>query len=521
MKKYLLCLALLSLLSLQSFAQAGKLDLSFGTDGKVTTSMSAVSDHLKDLLVQPDGKIIAVGYSSLDKHLQISLARYHSNGSLDSSFGTYGRQFTSFDTTYITTAFSAALQADGKIVVAGQHEAYSREEVPTTIVAIARYNADGNLDNTFGSDGKVTKLFGTNPVQFHSGANSVAIQADEKIVIGGFKQAPGMKEFLLLRYHSNGLIDSSFGTDGVVTTNFGAADAHAYKVLIQKDGKIIAVGTSTDAVAIARYNIDGSLDHSFHGDGKLTTSKGVDYYVASSAVLQKDGKIVVAGHKTDIHSFFYEMLALRYQSNGSLDSSFGTNGIQTTDFSFTDPRANAVAVQEDGKILISGLRKIYGTYEFAIARLLSDGNLDFSFDIDGKVTTAFDTNDSYINTMALQKDNKIIVGGVSNGHFALARYFSGIELGLANFDENNQQVCVYPNPVKDHFMLSYTLKNAEIISVELRDVQGKLISVLQEGKQQSSGDYTLSIDLPSHLASGSYFISLSAAKGAIYTKIIK
>lgn len=518
MKKHLFFLFITATFSFQSFAQAGKLDLSFGTGGKVTTTMSSASSSIENLLVQLDGKIIAVGYSNLDKYLQISIARYHSNGSLDSSFGTYGKQFTSFDTAYNTAAFSAALQADGKIVVAGVHETYSGEEIPFTIVALARYNNDGSLDNTFGTAGKVTKLFGTLPRLLASGANSVAIQADGKIVIGGFKQPiPYVKDFLLLRYHSNGLIDSSFGTDGVVTTNFGAAFAHAYKVLIQKDGKIIAVGTSNDEVAIARYNNDGSLDNSFDGDGKQTTSEGINSFTATSAVLQKDGKIVVVG---DI-GYPSKMLAIRYHTNGSLDSSFSTDGIQTVDYGIINPRANAVAVQEDGKILISGQHNNYGTYEFVVVRLRSDGNLDISFDKDGIVTTAFDTNDCSIYTMALQKDNKIIVGGFSNSHFALARYFSGIELGMANFDEDNHQISVYPNPVVDNVMLRYTLINAETISIELRDLQGKLISVLKEEKQQAAGDYTISLDLPSRLASGAYFISLSSARGAIYTKIIK
>lgn len=528
MKKHLFFLGITAVLSFQSFAQAGKLDLSFGTDGKVTTSLSAVSDHIKDVLVQPDGKIIAVGFSSLDKHLQISLARYRSNGNLDSSFGTYGKQFTSFDTGYLTAAYSAALQADGKIVVAGVHEAYSGEELPTAIVALARYNHDGSLDNTFGTAGKVTKLFGTLPEQLASGANSVAIQADGKIVIGGFKQPNpyiSTKDFLLLRYHSSGLIDSSFGTDGVVTTNFGAAYGHAYKVLIQKDGKIIAVGTSNEAVAISRYNIDGSLDHSFDGDGKQTTYKDLENYYASSAVLQKDGKIVVAGQSTDMLGFSSKMLVIRYHTDGSLDSSFSTDGIQTLNLGYMYQNANSVLVQSDDKILISVSGKTNSYADFVLVRLNSDGNYDYSFNGYGKVITNFGADECYANAMALQKDNKIIVAGINkkttNTQYALARYISGIELGLANFDENNHQIRVYPNPVNDHVILSYTLKNAATLSVELRDVQGKLISVLQEGKQQPVGEYTLSLNLPSNLASGTYFISLNAAKGAIYTKIIK
>lgn len=524
MKKHLFVLGITAALSLQSLAQAGKLDLSFGAGGKVTTSLSAVNDQIKDLLVQPDGKIIAVG-NSLDKHIQISLARYHSNGSLDSSFGTYGKRFTSFDTTYTTGAYSAALQADGKIVVAGIHEAYSGDVLPTSIVALARYNNDGNLDNTFGTAGKVTRLFGTLPAQFPSGANSVAIQADGKIVIAGFKEAPGMKEFLLLRYHSTGLLDSSFGTDGVVTTNFGDAEARAYKVLIQKDGKIIAVGTSNNAVAIARYNVDGSLDNSFDGDGKQTTSEGLNYSIAESAVLQNDGKIIVAGHRIDIGGIYTQILASRYLPNGALDNSFGTNGTGTYNLGYTEQKGYSVLVQSDDKIIISGYGKTGSFTDFVLVRLNTDGYYDYSFNGNGKTITNFGTDACYAEAMALQKDNKIIVAGTnqntSNNQYALARYFSGIELGLANFDENSQQISVYPNPVMDKIMLNYTLKNAETTSVELRDIQGKLISVLQEGKQQPAGDYKLSLSLPSNLASGTYFISLSAANGAIYTKIIK
>jgi uncharacterized delta-60 repeat protein len=203
-------------------------------------------------------------------------------GDLDTSFGGDGKVTTNF-TSGDDTGFAVGIQADGKIVAAGT--AAFRE------FALARYNADGTLDTTFGGDGKVT----TNLTSGADGALSVAIQADGKIVSAGAAGGTGGR-FALARYNIDGTLDTGFSSDGKLTTNFTSGPDVAFGVAIQGDGKIVAAGTAGfRQFAVARYDADGTLDSTFGGDGKVTTdfTSGDDF--GGALVLQADEKAVVAG----------------------------------------------------------------------------------------------------------------------------------------------------------------------------------------------------------------------------------
>ncbi len=237
-------------------------------------------------------------------------------------------------------------------------------------------------------------------------ANAVVLQSDGKIVAVGQDSS----DFALARYNADGSLDSSFGTGGKVTTDFGGSDA-ALAAVLQPDGKIVAVGTSAADFALARYNTDGSLDTSFGTGGKVTTDfGGTDQ--AWAAVLQPDGKIVAAGLASA------DFALARYNTNGSLDTSFGTGGKVTTSFEGSD-QARAVVLQPDGKIVAVGWDN---GVEFALARYNTDGLLDSSFGTGGKVTTDFGGSDAALAAV-LQSDGKIVAVGFANTtDFALARY---------------------------------------------------------------------------------------------------
>ena len=279
--------------------------------------------------------------------------------------------------------------------------------------ALVRYNMDGSLDTTFDTDGVVTTTIGSG----NDEANAIVLQADGKIVAAGSNY-----DFALARYNTNGSLDTTFDIDGVVTTNIGSSVDIIYDIALQPDGKIVAAGFAnngiSDNIALARYNTNGSLDTTFDTDGVVTTTLIASSSDANAIALQSDGKIVVAGIAYGPSSF----VLARYNTNGSLDTTFDTDGVVITDIGSNDDIAYTIALQTDGKIVVAG----YASVSFALARYNTNGSLDTTFNTDGVVTTAIGSI-AEVHSMILQQDNKIVVAGyVYNGinyNFALARYW--------------------------------------------------------------------------------------------------
>ena len=347
----------------------GSLDTSFSSDGKVASSVG----NDPSLAMQSDGKILIAGTSNAD----FALARYNTDGSLDTSFSSGGMVTSDFGGIY-ESGYSVSVQADGKILVTGDRY-YNNHHY----FALVRYNTDGSLDTTFsagnGSNGKIITYIGG----YGGSGYSITEQADGKILVAGtsyngsnsFNDQP--EDFALARYNTDGSLDTSFSGDGMVTTDFGSSD-RGYSVTVQTDGKILVAGsTSGRNLALARYNTDGFLDTSFSGDGKVTTSIVKD---TISVNVQSDGKILVAG--TSYNDTNSDFALVRYNTDGSLDTSFSGDGMVTTDFSGYYDSAYSVTVQPDGKIVVVG-RSLNGntnqTTVFALARYNSDGSLDTSF----------------------------------------------------------------------------------------------------------------------------------------------
>ena len=411
--------------------QSGTLDATFGSGGKVTTAFAAPATA-GEVAIQPDGKIVVVGKVSLTSTLDdFAVARYNTDGTLDASFGSGGKVTTDFTGGFDIASF-VVIQPDGKIVVAG-----TAGVAPFANFGLARYNSDGTLDLSFGTGGKVTTNFGN----VSSQAYSLALQPDGKIVLAGYVNFNGGESFGLARYNTDGTLDAGFGTGGKVHTEFDGVGqtfsfAFAYFVAIQQDGKIVAAGESTISgnrdFALARYNSNGTPDAGFGTGGKVTTDFVGFADVAAAVVIQPDGKIVAAGAaatSTAASSSFNFALA-RYNSNGTLDTAFGTGGKVATDFAGASDTASGVAVEPDGKIIAAGTATINGFVDsaFGLARYNSDGTLDPSFGTGGKVTTNFGANSDGASSIALQQDGKIVAAGVAeingNFQFALARYLN-------------------------------------------------------------------------------------------------
>ncbi|MEX2168718.1 MAG: choice-of-anchor Q domain-containing protein [Pirellulales bacterium] len=394
----------------------GKLDTTFDGDGKVTTDFGSFSGGY-GMTLQADGKIIVVGVSNND----FAVVRYNTNGTLDTTFDGDGKLATDIgaSASIADYATSVVVQGDDKIVVAGAG-GYG--------IAVVRYNANGTLDATFDDDGKLTTDLG--PFSY---GNSVAMQDDGKIVVAGGTDDGSEYDFAVVRYDTNGALDTSFDDDGKLTTDFGALDEYGYSVAVQADGKIVVVGESGSDLAVVRYNTNGILDTTFDGDGKMTMDVGSGFDQANSVAVQADGKLVLAARS--FHGNDLDFAVVRYDSSGVLDTGFGDGGIVITDFAFVtlDDQASDVAMQADGKTVVVGLTSNPGLNDnFVVARYNVDGSLDTSFDGDGVITADFGGARDAGHAVAIQADGKIIVvgrsGNGSSGNFALARFLSDGQL---------------------------------------------------------------------------------------------
>ena len=373
-----LALSILVTMSSQLLASDGELDTTFGTGGRITPAFAGFA---RAVALQPDGKIVVAGWSGPTWAATLRLLRYNSDGSLDSSFGIQGKATTDFGAT--EQAFAVALQTDGKILVAGS--------------SLVRYNSNGSLDTTFGIEGKISTQF----------SSAVVVQPDGKIVVGGGTGDPSRLDFGLARYNSDGSLDVGYGIGGKVTTDFSGRDDQVYALALQRDGKIVAAGRSNDfsaftsgGMAFARYNTDGSLDPAFGIEGQVMDPD--DYFpgAAYAVALQPDGKIVAAGGGVVVES---GLRLARYNSDGSLDATFATAAKVSPFSGPSGPDAWSLALQSDGKIVIGTIPHV-GVV--SLARYNSDGSLDATFGMGGYVGDG-----EGATALAIQSDGKIIAVG--------------------------------------------------------------------------------------------------------------
>ena len=398
-------------------------------------------DHSTDIAnavaVQADGKLVVVGttYQNNDfSDEDFAVARYNSNGTLDHTFGVGGKVQTDFPG-LAAVASSVVIQSDGKIVAAG-----GAFPLFTFLgdFKVVRYNPDGSLDSSFGDGGIVTTTF----LGQGSYAFAVALQPDGKIIAAGTDfvnfspEDSSDTDFALARYNSDGTPDATFNGDGQATTNFDGFNDDAFSILVQPDGKLVAVGSAKNPAnfydfAAARYLSNGAIDTTFGVTGKVRTDFGDhNFDQARSAVLQPDGKIVAAGFAISQNGLVQNFAVARYNSNGVLDAGFGTSGMTQIDFGSCCQSANKVLLQPRGKIITVGYANTESSdSDFLLARLTQTGALDPTFGASGKVRTSFGDLNGGANGAAFQGGKIVAVGfqatfGDRWSEFALARYLN-------------------------------------------------------------------------------------------------
>jgi len=393
----------------------GELDTSFNSpNGFIIQPIGSDDDWGYSLAIQSDGKILLGGYCDNGSNINFCIARFNSDGTLDTTFGSSGKVIQTIGLSFYFGQ-SLAIQPDGKILLGG-HCSNGRNKD----FCIARFNSDGTLDTTFGSSGIVIQPIGSDDDR----GESLAIQPDGKILLGGACSTVGNNDFCIARFNSDGSLDTTFGNGGKVIQNIGTG----YSLAFQPDGKILMGGFCSNGsnydFCIARFNSNGTLDNSFGTGGKVIQPIGSDDDRGESLAIQPDGKILLGGSCKNGSN--YDFCIARFNSNGTLDTSFGIGGKVIRRIGSSLGYVHSLAIQPDGKILLGGHCNNASNIDFCIARFNSDGSLNTSFGTGGKIIQPIGSGDDKGNSLAIQPDGKILLGGRcvngSDYDFCIARF---------------------------------------------------------------------------------------------------
>jgi len=500
-----------------SHAQDGTLDPSFNADGLFTSAIGTFDDKVHDMALQPDGKIVLVGQTYGALNYDFAVARLNTDGTLDGTFGTGGIVTLPIGSAD-DRAWGVAIQSDWQIVVVGEADNGSF----VNNIALVRLNNDGSLDNSFGTSGIVTT-----PIPSASAyPKAVAVTANNGIIVTGGAYSSSQLDLFVAKYDPYGGLEPLFGSSGIaVVPVFPFHDDLANDIALQTDGKILVAGTAlnfshTDFL-VARFNTDGSLDTGFDTDGSVVTSiEGTFNEYGNGMTLQDDGKILVVGAS---NSTFNDFITVRYNEDGSLDTGFGVNGAAITDFGTSTDFADAtdVGVQSDDKIVVGGYRNVGVALAYALARYSADGTLDATFGDNGIVTTSFGFGgDDQGLALDIQIDGRILLAGASyNGSqnlVSVARYTNpSVSPPVGIIDTENDLLSAYPNPTYDNIKIR-SLHIQKISVMTLTNSLGQMV-----GNFVAEQDGELNCDL-SALPLGIYVFGLETKNGnSLHKRISK
>lgn len=420
-----------------SYAQPGSLDQNFGTNGKLLINRKTIG--VGSICLQQDGKILLGGNiidtSNVNKPSGIFFTRYDSRGQIDPSFGFNG-VVAQFLTPFNCHGGEAVVQKDQKIIIASFMEGYIGQSYEWGF-GIVRFLKDGNIDSSFGINGLIFI-----PADI-SQINEIALQEDGDVVVG----ANSFKSPIVIKIKKEGIIDSAFGVNGITTCNVHHLSYSNSSMKIQPDGKIIAGGRSSDTTinyfpyfdfVIVRWNNDGSVDSSFGVNGVLTSKfDNAENNTLNAIAVSAEGKILAAGISYSYSQNFGSFAVKQFTSSGQTDSSFGKDGFAITDIDGRESDAFTMSIQSDGKILLAGYSgNTTVDHDFAFVRYQTDGSIDYSFGANGKVITNISSSDA-CSMLAFQSDGKIIaVGSTSIGtenYVAIVRYNNDLILPIKLF----------------------------------------------------------------------------------------
>ena len=484
------------------YSQAGSFDTSFDGDGKNTYCFAfGVTNNILDAGFQASGKIISF---SVDYTNPIFLSRWNTNGSLDTSFGTSGIQIHSNISPFVNGGYypyKMVIQPDDKIIIMGLQQGTTYPNA----YWIVRLLPNGALDTTFNGTGYKDLSFGT----IQDRGTCVSLQADGKILLGG-TSGNTAEFFTVARLNSNGTLDTGFGNGGKAQIPFNGNESFVQSMAVQTDGKIVLGGYTVLGAkdfALARVNSNGTLDTSFGTNGKVITTLNTSYSdLITDLVIEPNGNIIAGGCTSSENS--PRLCLVRYLPNGSLDTSFNSTGILINQLNYS--RNCTIARQIDGKYVVGGG---FDAAVFEIYRYNSNGSIDTSFGVNGFVEPF---QGEYAIKVLIQSDNKIVVCGgtyssTNQGCAAVVRLNAGT-LGVGEFERGT--VVVYPNPSTG--IVSFDNSESQYEKVGVYNCLGQEVMKPFDCAQ---GD-NMMIDL-SGLSSGVYMLRFEGNEKSGVAKVVK
>lgn len=521
---YIQFLAIFLIVPVVLIGQPGSLDQTFGINGYAVIEMENIYNRANSMIIQPDGKIVLVGSSQQmifdDFGADFTIVRLNVNGTLDYDFGNNGIIHTDLSASSSDVATDVAIQADGKIIAAGR--SHSSNTYENYNVAIVRYNSDGTLDETFGSSGIVlTPIVSEDDYSYDV---SLKIQPDGKILVAGSTINSNHDVFLIMRYDINGILDLSFGSDGKVLTTLGEHfDNNPNAIEIQTDGKILVGGVAVGPLAyqtwadfgLIRLNTDGTLDHNFGNNGIVLTPMlyGFNAEWIEDLKILNDGKIIAIGSTEE------EIAIVRYNDDGSIDETFGNFGKVLTQVNSLRTQAYTASINEDQSIIVGGLltdeEDEYA--DIVLIKYLSNGSIDNDFGEQGIVVTDINDIDA-ISCINVQPDGKIVASGFTGDYdhynFLALKYNNGIVSGLEN-PQIPAFLSVYPNPAANELYIGNLVSNSEKIVFSVFDSSGKNVF-----RKFLSNSDKLNINID-HLQPGLYIAQIEFDNRIYKQKFIK
>ncbi|WP_298224725.1 T9SS type A sorting domain-containing protein [Flavobacterium sp.] len=518
-------LYLLIFVSQVVFSQTVTLDPTFGTNGKVINSFYAGIDQSGVVIIQDDMKILVCGAKDFSVAGNIYIARYNTDGSLDTGFGTGGVVFTPLMTESGGNRIIKLL-ADGKILVTSARSVSNNTNFFD--FATMRYNADGSVDTTFGTNGMVqTDINGSGNY-----ANAIDVQSDGKIIVAGstYLNSNTNVGTTLVRYSVDGQIDTTFGTDGKVILNLLAPNTSQFlwDIKILADDSIL-LGVTTTAfetletlrnIAILKISSNGAPDLTFGTNGAVVTDFGAKDILY--AIDEFQGAIYMAGYSQYPNN---TMILSKYLPNGTLDTTFGIDGKVKTNKDATSlyDGLYSMKVQSNGKILCSGWTTHGQQQDALLIQFNADGSIDTGFNGTGFITTDFGNLDNINFSFAVQPDGKIVcagwVGAGSDYDSTLIRY--DVTALTTNQFNAKSEFSVFPNPFANNINIRVDLAEPQNLAVDLLDGNGRKIQNLLQDKPFSLGENVVELSMPESLSRGVYFIRISNDSSVVTLKLIK
>jgi uncharacterized delta-60 repeat protein len=503
--KKLFVIILLSTTSLITMRaqQAGDLDISFGEGGIAITDLGDGYDQCSGLVIQPDQKIVVGGRAQVEGGFYPTLIRMNPDGTLDNSFDSDGIAIGDIQhsTTLYAEADALAIQPDGKLLYAFHIDFFGGGGV-----AVTRFNTDGSIDTDFGINGTATEVV----FEESNYTNSILLQSDGKILVLGRGQAFDSAPFSMIavRFTNDGSLDETFANDGVFTFT----QSNGSQIIDAKqdsNGRIVlACSTANTGYydnVIVRLNEDGTFDNSFDEDGIANFNISGLYDAPQFLTLRDDDSMIIVGYTYSEDGTNTDWALVSLTSTGEFDSTFGSNGVVVAAFGDDNDVAEAVTIAPDGKILVAGYITDFNIYG-AIVRYNSNGELDNSFGTNG--VTLIDAYSCNLENIKLQEDGKVVVCGWtgysdSNEHHftAIRLLYEGVNSVLNSVQEQNQ-LMIFPNPANESTTIKWKMEQGcENQLLTLTDVSGRIIFQEMAGRQQTTID-------TSEMSDGLYFVSL-------------